>query len=208
MIPLNGKIFFATMLVAGLVVIGTTAEVRLAGDHRGYAPEQPIAFSHRLHAGDLAIDCLYCHYGARSSRTAGIPPASLCMNCHKQVTSSYDAKIQEDELAKQEGRKPRRIVSAEIAKLYKALGLRDDGSDDPDAKPQAIAWRRVHNLPDFVAFDHSVHVAKGVSCQSCHGHVQSFERMRQHESLSMGWCIDCHRQQAPKRATDCASCHY
>ncbi len=220
MLALNVKAFAATMIVFGLIAVGTTADVHLPGNHVGYAPEQPIAFSHRLHAGELKIDCVYCHYAARRSRTAGVPPASICMNCHKVVTAGFDAMQAERKLAATEKREPRRVFSPEIRKIYDALGL--DGNAKPkvsaagesEAKP--IEWVRVHNLPDFVFFNHSVHVAKHVACQRCHGPVQAFERMRQYADLSMGWCLDCHRNtqvadtsgKTRFPTTDCGACHY
>ncbi len=192
--------------------------------HQGYTPEQPIAFSHRLHAGELKMECLYCHYGARTSPRAGIPPTGVCMRCHTTVSSSFDALVQERELAEQEKREPKRIVSKEIAKLYETMGL-DTDLKPKEASPKPLLWVKVHNLPDFVAFDHSVHVARGLACESCHGPVQSMERVRQENDLSMGWCIDCHRNRAADPSvilkephgklpagkhvsTDCAVCHY
>lgn len=190
---MNHVIFGLCSLLLGLVVVALTSEVRLPGNHQGYAPVQPIEFSHRLHAGELGMDCLYCHYGARSSRHAGVPPADLCMNCHKTVTAGFDAVLEERDLAEAEGREPARIESAELRKLYDALGLDEELNPRPDAEPRPIEWVRVHDMADFVYFDHRVHVARDVACESCHGPVRSMDRMRQEESLSMGWCIDCHR---------------
>lgn len=215
MLPLNAKVLAGCMLGFGLIAIGTTVDANLWGNHRGYAPEQPIEFSHRLHAGELAIDCLYCHYGARESRTAGIPAASICMGCHKHVQASFDVVQSEKIAAQSEQRAPRRIISTEIRKLYDALGLNDDAEPKPGAQRRPIRWVRVHNLPDFVAFDHSVHVASGLACQECHGPVQTFDRMQQFSDLSMGWCLDCHRTERVDGmakpghpTTNCAACHY
>ncbi len=212
---LNAKILVALMLVIGAVVLARSAHVRLPGNHQGYEPRQPIAYSHRLHAGELKIDCRYCHYGAETSRHAGIPSASVCMNCHQTVTAGYDAVLRERERAEKEGRDPTRIVSSELRKLYDALAL--DEELEPTGEPGTpIEWVRVHNMPDFVYFDHRVHVARDIACETCHGPVQGMERIRQVPTLSMGWCIDCHRSQpatpggpVEKHASiDCATCHF
>ena len=208
---------------------------RLPGNQKGYEPTQPLAFSHRLHAGELQISCLYCHSGAERSRHAGLPAASVCMNCHSFVTATLGAVRAEDELAKKQGRAPQRVVSPEIRKIYDALGLNEDRKPDPAKTPKPIEWMRVHTLPDFVYFDHRPHVNAGVACQNCHGPVESMERVRQVEDLSMGWCVNCHRSvnktgidgkgnfsSAPAPATrgplpashrvygstDCSTCHY
>jgi hypothetical protein len=175
-----------------------------------------MAFSHRLHAGELGISCLYCHGGAETSKHAGLPASSLCMNCHSTVTAPRGAVLAEEEAAKKEGRKPRPIVSDELRKLYAALGLDDNLRPVPGKKPQPIPWVKVHNLPDFACFDHRGHVAAGVACQRCHGPVETMERVRQVETLSMGWCVNCHREanatgiggKKVKASLDCAACHY
>jgi hypothetical protein len=200
---------------SGLALAQRLSGYRLPGNQQGYEPEQPIAFSHRLHAGELQISCHYCHGGAEKSRHAGIPAASVCMNCHKTVTAPAVAVRAEDERAKAEGRSPRRVVSPELRKLYDALAL------DADLKPTAgkargVEWVRVHNLPDHACFDHRVHVGAGVACQKCHGPVETMERVRQVEDLSMGWCVNCHREvnqtgvsgKQVRASTDCSACHY
>ena len=210
-------IVLAIGLVVSAVILGRNlAEFHLPGNQQGYEPVQPLAYSHRLHAGELEVDCVYCHFGAEKSRHAGIPPASVCMNCHRNVTASLGALRAEDELAKKEGRAPRSLVSPQLARLYEALGLGEDLQPDPQAETEPIAWVKVHNLPDFVYFDHRPHAAAGVSCQRCHGPVETMERMRQFESLSMGWCVNCHREANQTRAggrtlhasIDCVTCHY
>lgn len=201
---------------SGLLVLPKLAAYRLPGIDRGYEPTQPIAFSHRLHAGEMQISCLYCHSGAETSRYAGIPAASTCMNCHRFVTVPLGAIREEDELAKKEKRAPRRIVSPEIQKIYDALALDDKMQRDPAKTPHPIAWTSVYNLPDFVYFDHRAHVNAGVACQKCHGPVETMERMRQVPDLTMGWCVNCHRDVTRnglegKRlvaSTDCSTCHY
>jgi hypothetical protein len=211
----NAKILAAFMFLIGAVVLARTTEVRLPGNHEGYEPRQPLSYSHRLHAGELRIDCQYCHHGASSSRHAGIPSASVCMNCHKAVTSSLDAVLTERERAEREGVEPEVIVSPELRELYDAVGLGEDLM--PTGEPGTpIEWVRVHNLPDFVYFDHRVHVARDVACETCHGPVQSMERVRQFSDLSMGWCIECHRTNpavagGPPEdhvSTDCVTCHF
>jgi hypothetical protein len=184
------------------------------GNQNGYMPEQPIAFSHKLHAGDLAISCLYCHSSAAKGPHAGIPPASLCMNCHKLVTASWDTTRTELESARQEGRPPRRIVSPELQKLYDALGLNDQLQPDAGKATHSIQWVKVHNLPQYTRFDHRVHVHGKVACQECHGQVQTMDVIRQSADLSMGWCLKCHKEHKEiggrklSPSTDCSACHY
>lgn len=199
-----------------LLLLPKAGVYRLPGIDRGYEPAQPIAFSHRLHAGEMQISCLYCHSGAEKSRHAGIPAASVCMNCHRFVTASLGAIREEDDLAKKEKRPPRRTVSPEIQKIYDALALNEKMQRDSTQNPQPIVWTRVYNDPDFVYFDHRAHVNAGVACQTCHGPVETMERMRQAPDLTMGWCINCHRDVTRQglegkrlfASTDCSTCHY
>lgn len=188
----------------------------LPGNQQDYEPAQPIAFSHRLHAGELQVSCLYCHSASETSRHAGIPAASTCMNCHKYITSTLGALRAEDSLAQKENRRPRPVVSPELTKLYQALALDPAMQRDPGKTPQPIAWTRIHRLPDFSYFNHSAHVSASVSCQQCHGPVETMERVRQVADLTMGWCVNCHRDATrngvagkPVAASiDCATCHY
>lgn len=211
----------AIILVVGFglalwVLAMNLGATNLIGNDQGYEPTQPIAFSHRLHAGELNVACVYCHSGAEKSRHAGIPAASTCMNCHSQVTAAYGAVREELKQADQEKRTPNRIVSPELQKLYDAAGLGPDLKPDAAKIPRSIEWKQIHNLPAFVYFDHSRHVNAGVDCQKCHGPVESMERVRQIEDLSMGWCVNCHRDSnangvngKPVNASiDCAACHY
>ncbi len=210
-ITLSVALFFGLLALAGRL-----RDFRLPGNQQGYEPVQPIAYSHRLHAGELQIACLYCHFGAETSRHAGVPPASVCMNCHHFVTTSLGALRAEDELARKENRQPRTLVSPELRKLYTALGLNEQRQPDRRRTPQPIAWVKVHNLPDYVYFDHRAHQNAGVRCQSCHGPVETMERVRQFESLSMGWCVNCHRAanetgiggRRVHASTDCVTCHF
>jgi hypothetical protein len=210
-------IVLATGVAISLAVLmAQSGSWHLPGNQQGYQPEQPIAFSHRLHAGELQISCLYCHSGAEHSRHAGIPAASTCMNCHSFITATLGAVRAEDEQAKQEARTPRPVVSPELAKLYAALALDAQMKPDPNRTAEPIAWTRIYRLPDFSYFNHSAHVNAKVSCQQCHGAVETMERIRQVPDLTMGWCVNCHRtaaQAAPSEqhlrpSTDCATCHY
>jgi hypothetical protein len=186
------------------------------GNQQDYEPIQPIAFSHKDHAGKLQISCTYCHFGADKSRHAGIPAASLCMNCHRLVTASRAATLEEYQHAQQANRPAKPVVSAELKKLYDALALDDKLQPDPTKKPRPIAWVKVHNLPAFTCFDHRPHVNGGVACQKCHGPVETMDRVRQVVDMSMGWCVNCHRDttrtdatgRTVRPSTDCSACHY
>lgn len=153
------------------------------GVQKGYAPKQPIAFSHKLHAGEMKLDCKYCHIGVEESKSATIPSVNICMNCHKGV--------QKASTAEGDG------ISPEIAKIYKALDYNPDAKNAAEAfgtDPKPIRWVRIHNLPDHAYFNHSQHVkVAGLACQTCHGPVEKMEVVQQWSSLQMGWCIDCHR---------------
>lgn len=207
---LTGLFFSLIVLASGL------SDWRLPDNQQGYSPPQPIDYSHRLHAGELGIDCRFCHNAAEHGKYAGIPASDVCMKCHKHVTSSYDVMQAEINNADKEQRKPKVIISEELQKLYDSLALDNPHSPLPNDGAKSIPWVKVHNLPDFVCFDHSAHVAAGVQCQKCHGPVESMERMRQFESLSMGWCVNCHRE-ATKNGIDghsanaslnCTVCHH
>ncbi len=215
------RIIVTVILLVGLgyslvVLAFGMSDWRPPGDQQGYSPEQPITYSHRLHAGELGIDCKFCHSAAEHGKYAGIPSTDVCMKCHKYVTSSFDLLQEEIEKADKEKRKPKTIISAELQTLYDTLGLVDPKSPEPGADAKSIPWVRVHNLPDFVTFDHSAHIVAGVTCQKCHGPVESMERVRQFESLSMGWCVNCHREATengidghPVNASlNCTVCHH
>ncbi|RKF04859.1 quinol:cytochrome c oxidoreductase pentaheme cytochrome subunit [Tenacibaculum lutimaris] len=173
-------------LVAAYFLFGTLFKV---GVDTGYQPIQPIAFSHKIHAGDNKIDCQYCHSSAKHSKTSGIPSVNVCMNCHKNISEvADDTKVVMDDhtLVKAD-------LDKEIAKIYEAAGWDPDKLEyTGNTKP--IKWVRVHNLPDFAYFNHSQHVTVGgVACQKCHGPVEEMEEVYQHSPLTMGWCIDCHK---------------
>jgi len=164
------------------------------GRQQNYQPEQPIFYSHKVHAGVNQINCLYCHAGAEKGRHAMIPSPNVCMNCHKQINEYTGT----EKLITAEGKEV--DGTAEIQKLYKYAGWdpqrKDyirDAKGDIIAKP--IAWTKIHNLPDHVYFNHSQHVKVGkVQCQRCHGPIQEMDEVYQFAPLSMGWCINCHRQ--------------
>ncbi len=170
----------ALLSILALIVLGyyTVGSATALGRQKGYQPKQPIKFSHQLHAGVHEIECQYCHSGAGKGKSAVIPSANVCMNCHKAVS---------------EGPK---YGTAEIAKIYDAVGWDAENQKYKEnyvEKP--IEWIRIHNLPDHVYFSHAQHVnAGGVECQTCHGEIQEMEVVEQHSSLGMGWCINCHRQ--------------
>ena len=130
----------------------------------GYQPEQPIAYSHELHVGQLGLDCRYCHVNVERAAVASVPPTSVCMNCH-------------------------RLVGRDLA----TLELLRQSSETK----QPIRWVRVHKVPEYAYFDHSIHVRAGVGCSTCHGDVAQMVEVRQVEPLSMGWCLECHRNPAP-----------
>ncbi|WP_299127500.1 c-type cytochrome [uncultured Winogradskyella sp.] len=170
------------LLASGYFVYGYLMQV---GVDQGYEPVQPIHYSHRIHAGDNAIDCKYCHSSARVSKHSGIPSLNICMNCHKAI-----ANVAPETLA--EGKEYGVDYDAEIQKLYDAVGWDGTGYTG-ESKP--VKWIRIHNLPDFAYFNHSQHVSvAGVECQTCHGPVEEMEIMYQHAPLTMGWCINCHRE--------------
>ena len=208
-----------TILIGFSVIVSLgslAAGWRLPGDNRGYEPVQPINYSHRLHAGEMKIACMYCHSGAERSRYAGIPSTSVCMNCHQEVRASFELVQQEAQDAETEDRTPERIISPELRKLYDTLALDDQLRPLENQAPMPVAWVRVHTLPDFVRFDHRPHIWAGVSCQSCHGPVETMERVRQEAPLSMGWCVNCHRDvnehgvagKTAYASLDCTTCHY
>jgi hypothetical protein len=208
----------AIALAAALAVslVALAAAMRLPGDNQGYEPAQPINYSHKVHAGDLKIQCLYCHSAADKSRHAGIPAMNVCMNCHSGVTASLAAYKQEEAAAAAQQRPAQTVISPELQKLYDAMALDETLFPKADQTPKPIAWKRVHKLPDFVYFDHRAHITAAVQCQQCHGPIETMERVRQHETLSMGWCVNCHRDvnetgvagRPVNASIDCVTCHY
>ncbi len=170
------------LLASAYFVYGSLMAV---GVDQGYEPVQPIHYSHRIHAGDNGIDCKYCHSSARVSKHSGIPSLNICMNCHKSI-----GEVAPETLA--EGQEYGVDYNVEIQKLYDAVGWDGTGYTG-ESKP--VKWIRIHNLPDFAYFNHSQHVmVGGIECQTCHGPVEEMEIMYQHAPLTMGWCINCHRE--------------
>ncbi|GAC1373750.1 MAG: c-type cytochrome [Hymenobacter sp.] len=151
-----GTVFALVLLYEGV------QSVMAVGLTQGYQPTQPIAFSHKLHAGEHQINCAYCHTSVYKSKSANIPSANICMNCHSQIKTE----------------------SPEIKKIYRAI-----------ERKQPIQWVRIHNLPDLAYFNHSQHTqVAGLQCQTCHGPIQNMEVVYQYSALTMGWCINCHRE--------------
>lgn len=198
----RNKVFIALSVIlificCGYWIVNGSVEM---GRQQNYMPEQPIFYSHKVHAGINQINCLYCHSGAEKSRQAMIPSTNVCMNCHKQI-SEYTGT---EKLITAEGKEV--DGTAEIQKLYEYAGwdpeMKDykrDAEGNILAKP--IEWVKIHNLPDHVYFNHSQHVAVGnVQCQQCHGEVHDMHEVHQAAPLSMGWCVNCHRQTEVKFA--------
>jgi len=151
-----GVVFALVLLYVGV------QSVMAVGLKQGYQPTQPIAFSHKIHAGENQINCAYCHTSVYKGKSANIPSANICMNCHSQIKTE----------------------SPEIKKIYRAI-----------ERKQPIQWVRVHNLPDLAYFNHSQHTqVGGIQCQTCHGPIQNMEVVYQYSALTMGWCINCHRE--------------
>lgn len=182
-IAMAALIFFA---IAGYFL--TIAAIDF-GRQKNYQPEQPIFYSHKVHAGINQISCLYCHGNAWESKTAAIPSVNVCMNCHKSITEYKGEQLFYANGDEVNG-------SAEIAKLHKYAGFdpkNPEAWDPSKAKP--IQWDKIHNLPDHVYFNHSQHVRAGnVQCQTCHGEITAMDEVKQVSELSMGWCINCHRE--------------
>ncbi len=156
------------------------------GIEQDYEPIQPIHYSHRIHAGSNGIECKYCHSSARVSKHSGIPSLNVCMNCHKQIAEVSDTTATADY--------SKAFYDGEIKKLYKAVGW-DQSTQKYTGKTEPVKWVRIHNLPDYVYFNHAQHVTVGgIECQTCHGPVQTYEIMKQYSKLTMGWCINCHRE--------------
>ena len=175
------------LLVGAYLVFGTLFKV---GVDEGYMPLQEIAFSHKIHAGENKIDCQYCHSSAKHSKHSGIPSVNVCMNCHKNISE-----VAETTKVEWNGETyDKKRLDGEIAKVYKAAGW-DAENLEYTGETKPIKWIRIHNLPDFVYFNHSQHVTvAGLKCQKCHGPVEEMDEMYQYSPLTMGWCIDCHRE--------------
>ena len=157
------------------------------GVDQGYMPVQPIHYSHKIHAGANQIECKYCHSSARVSKHSGIPSLNVCMNCHRNIAEYNGEEDLENGYTKD-------FYTKEIKKLYTAVGW-DETNQEYTGESQPVKWVRIHNLPDFVYFNHAQHVEVGeIACQKCHGPVEEMEIMYQYSPLTMGWCINCHRE--------------
>jgi len=180
-----GKLLKSDFVIGSVVFIFTAILLKTLidgaftiGVQQGYQPTQPIAFSHALHAGNYEIDCQYCHTGVRKAKSANIPSLNICMNCHSGIQNV--------------GGEPG--ISPEIAKIYKAIDYNPETAEYGD-NPQPIEWVRIHNLPDLAYFNHAQHVqVGGLECETCHGPIEEMEVVYQYSSLTMGWCINCHRE--------------
>jgi cytochrome c2 len=167
------------------------------GRQKNYQPVQPIFYSHKVHAGTNQISCLYCHGGAQDSKQASIPSVNVCMNCHKAI-NKYEGP---DKLVREDGTAV--DGTSEIQKLYAYAGFNpatkkynaDNNNDGIPDGARPIEWIKIHNLPDHVYFNHSQHIKVGKQqCQTCHGNIQEMPEVYQYAELSMGWCINCHRE--------------
>jgi mono/diheme cytochrome c family protein len=194
----RNKLFVAIAIILAFILAGywiANGSIEM-GRQQNYKPEQPIFYSHKVHAGINQINCLYCHAGAEKSKHAMVPSTNVCMNCHKQI-NEYTGEA-EHPLYNEEGEKIN--GTEQIQLLYKYAGWdpakKDYIRDEKGAiKATPIKWTKIHNLPDHVYFNHSQHVAVGkVPCQQCHGPIQEMDEVYQFSPLSMGWCINCHRQ--------------
>ena len=194
----RNKLFVAIAIILAFILAGywiANGSIEM-GRQQNYKPEQPIFYSHKVHAGINQINCLYCHAGAEKSKHAMVPSTNVCMNCHKQI-NEYTGEA-EHPLYNEEGEKIN--GTEQIQLLYKYAGwdpAKKDYIRDEKGAIQAtpIKWTKIHNLPDHVYFNHSQHVAVGkVPCQQCHGPIQEMDEVYQFSPLSMGWCINCHRQ--------------
>jgi hypothetical protein len=152
---------FLVTIIAAVTYYGTNKNTEV-----GFSPVQPVEYSHKLHAGNLGMDCRYCHNTVERSAFAAVPATQTCMNCHAKVKTDSER-------------------LAPVRESY--------------ASNQPIEWIRVHNLPDYVYFNHSAHLSAGVGCSTCHGRIDQMERVAQAQPLSMGWCLECHRNPEPNR---------
>lgn len=189
------RIYIAVAVLVFSVALGVSFGAYILWPERresGYEPTQPILFSHQLHAGTLQIDCIYCHSGATSGAQALVPSVSTCMNCHREV-------------------QPKNSQGQLKPGIATLLGYWE--------RSEPIRWNKVHDLADFVYFDHSRHLAAGLTCQECHGPVETMEHIRREHGMKMNWCLGCHKQTpidtiptseatlATRAPINCSTCH-
>ena len=168
----NAFVGFIVFIVIAIILKTLIDGAFTIGVQQGYQPTQPIAFSHKIHAGQYEIDCQYCHTGVRKSKSANIPSPNICMNCHTQIG----------------------IQSEEVQKIFKAVDY-NPLTETYGSNTRPIEWVRIHNLPDLAYFNHSQHVAVAeIECQTCHGPIEEMDVVYQYSDLTMGWCINCHRE--------------
>ncbi len=189
----KNKVYIALVTIVIFILVGfyiTKGAISL-GRQKSYQPKQPIYYSHRVHAGINQINCLYCHGNAWESRHAAIPSVNVCMNCHKAITEYSD---KSPKLYDADGNEIN--ANLEIQKLYKYAGF--DPANAAKWNPsmaRPVEWVKIHSLPDYVFFSHAQHVRAGkVQCQTCHGSITEMDEVKQFAELSMGWCINCHRE--------------
>ena len=189
-VPFYRNKTYITLLTLLLFVVGGFYVVKGAiglGRQKDYQPEQPIFYSHKVHAGTNQINCLYCHGSAMEGKHATIPSVNVCMNCHLTINEYTGAPIHKEDGTEVNG-------TAEIQKIYAAAGY-DPKTKQYSGKTKAIEWTKIHSLPDHVYFNHSQHVNAGkVQCQTCHGEITAMHEVKQAAELSMGWCVNCHRE--------------
>lgn len=189
----RNKVYIAMLSVVLFVIGGFFVTKGAIGLQRqkDYEPKQPIFYSHKVHAGINQINCLYCHGNAWESKTAAIPSVNVCMNCHKNITEyTKGPKLHDKDGNEIDG-------TSQIRKLYEYAGFdpKNPNAWNASMATKPIAWERIHNLPDHVYFNHSQHVKAGkVQCQTCHGEITAMDEVKQFAELSMGWCVNCHRQ--------------
>ncbi len=188
-IPFYRNKAYITLITLVLFIIGGYYVVQGAiglGRQQKYQPEQPIFYSHKVHAGTNQISCLYCHGGAWESKQASVPSMNVCMNCHAAINSYAGEKLFREDGKEVDG-------TAEIEKLYSYTGY-DSKSGKYEHPGKQIEWIKIHNLPDHVFFSHAQHIRAGkVQCQTCHGPISEMNEVYQFSELSMGWCVNCHR---------------
>lgn len=191
-----------TVLLLLFAFYGVWAWFMGIGVDKGYEPDQPIYFSHNIHAGVNKIDCQLCHSGAKYGKVSEIPSLSVCMNCHKAIVEYNGDYIEPD--------KTRDFYTNEIKKIYDYIGW-DEANQKYTGAQKPVKWARIHNMPDFVFFNHSQHVVAGekviiedfnkknanqkidVVCKACHGQVDTMDKVKMANDFTMGWCVDCHR---------------
>ena len=178
---ISGWFKFLTLIAFLFILANCNLKWGNIGYNTGYAPEQPIPFSHKKHAGEYKMACVYCHTQVEVANHSAVPSLNICMNCHMVVATDKEP----------------------IKRLQKKYY---DG--------ETVNWVKVHMLPDHVKFNHKRHVHRFSTeadrypaCKTCHGEIKQMDVVKQHSSLSMGWCVNCHREQTPQGPLNCSTCH-